>query len=397
MNSRLTTFASGLGIGVAIAYLFDRDRGARHRALARDRVAHLYSATPGFTLKAGRDLGNRAQGFAAQTRSRIAGFNSNNVTPDYVLVERVRAKLGRYVSHPGAIHVTVRDGAVTLTGSVLRHEVDAMLDAIGHVRDVKSVENGLTVHADGAGIPELQGGVPRPGDRIEWRQRTWSPGARLTAVVGGGALGYTGARLRGLPGMLAGLGGTALIARGVSNVPLKHLLGFGESPRVIEIQKSINVDAPVDEVFRIWTDFEDYPRFMEHVQEVRRLNDGQLHWSVNGPAGSTVGWDAEVTELVDNEAIAWRTTNGSSIRQAGRVRFIENPNDGTRIDVHLAYNPPAGALGHMVATMFGVDPRHSMEEDLVRFQSLFTHGKTTAHGQTVTRQELEEHLQQAES
>ena len=391
MNGKSTAFATGLGLGAALAYLFDRERGARHRALARDRLVHLYHVTPAFAAKAGRDLGNRAQGFASEARASV---NHDDV-PDHILVERVRAKLGRFVSHPGSIDVTAREGMVTLAGPILRHEVDPMLKAVAGVRGVEYVENNLTVYADGASVPGLQGGVPRPGDDVEWRQQRWSPGTRLISVMGGGALGYAGARMRGIPGAVAGLTGALLAVRGFANLPLGRLVGLDGSPRVIEVHKSVNIQAPVEEVFRFWADFEDYPRFMQHVEEVRRLDDGRLHWRVTGPAGASVAWDAEITELVENETIAWRTDNGNALRQAGRVRFIDNGDGTTRVDIHLSYCPPAGALGHMVATMFGVDPKHSMEQDLVRFQSLFHTGKTTAHGQTVTRDEIEAHLDAA--
>jgi len=384
--NKLTTFASGFGLGVAFNYLFDKDRGARHRALARDRVAHYYHAAPEFTAQAVRDLSNRARGLAAMARAAVA----DGMAPDHIIVERVRARLGRFVSHPGSIEVTATDGIVTLRGPVLRHEVDDLLKVVRAVPGVKGVENQLQVHADSLHVPGLQGGVPRPGERIEFRQNNWSPGARMTAILGGGALALSATRMRGIAGVAAGLLGAGLALRGLTNLPLNRLFGLDDTPRVIEIQKSININAPVEEVFRLWTDFENLPRFMEHVQEVRRLGDGRLHWTVTGPAGSTVSWDAEIVEMVPNELIVWRTTESDSIRQSGRTRFVRNPDGTTRLDVHLSYCPPAGALGHMIATMAGVDPKRSMEEDLVRFQSLFMHGKTTAHGKTVTLEELEQ-------
>lgn len=382
--NKFTTFASGFGLGVAFNYLFDKDRGARHRALARDRAAHYYRSTPEFASRAARDLGNRARGLVAAARTAV----TDGTAPDHIIVERVRAKLGRFVSHPGSIEVTATDGTVTLRGPVLRHEVDTLLKVVRAVPGVKGIDNRLQVYADGINVPGLQGGVPRPGERMEWRQEHWSPGARMAAILGGGALGYSALRMRGISALLAGLAGTGLALRGLTNLPLNRVFGLDSTPRVIEIQKSINIDAPVEEVFRLWTDFENFPRFMEHVQEVRRLGDGRLHWRVTGPAGSSVGWDAEIVEMIPNELIVWRTTDSDTIRQSGRTRFVKNPDGTTRLDVHLSYSPPAGAVGHIVATMAGVDPKRSMEQDLVRFQSLFKHGKTTAHGKTVTLEEL---------
>lgn len=379
-------FLSGAGLGAGLVYFFDPVRGRRHRALARDKINRLYHTAPDFASKAGKDLSNRARGIVAETRSAL----TQEPVPDEILVERVRAKIGRIVTHPGSIDVAVRDGVVTLRGPILKNEVKPLLSCVRRVRGVAAVEDQLTVHESSTGIPGLQGGSIRPGDRMEWMQETWAPGPRLLAVASGGALGLVAARSRGIPGVITGLAGTGLLLRGLANRPLKQVFGMDGSCDIIEIHKTITVDGPVDEVFKLWTDFENYHRFMDHVREIRANGDGRLHWSVIGPAGSTVEWDAEITKMIPNDLITWRTVEGAPVRQEGRTRFTQNPDGTTRIDVHLAYCPPAGVLGHMVATAFGVDPKRSMEEDLVRFQSLFAYGKTTAHGETVTLDELEQ-------
>jgi uncharacterized membrane protein len=70
------------------------------------------------------------------------------------------------------------------------------------------------------------------------------------------------------------------------------------------------------------------------------------------------------------------------------VRFQPNEQGGTRVEVRMTYNPPAGALGHAVASLLGADPKHAMDEDLVRFKSLIEEGKTSANGQDVRRSEF---------
>ena len=74
---------------------------------------------------------------------------------------------------------------------------------------------------------------------------------------------------------------------------------------------------------------------------------------------------------------------------AGIVQFLPGDDGGTRIDVHLSYNPPAGAVGHLVASLLGSDPKHAMDEDMVRLKSLLEEGRTSVGGETVTRDELE--------
>jgi uncharacterized membrane protein len=98
-------------------------------------------------------------------------------------------------------------------------------------------------------------------------------------------------------------------------------------------------------------------------------------------------WEAETTAFVPNQVIGWKSLGGAPVQHAGIVRF-QSDRGGTRIDIQMSYNPPAGAIGHAVASMLGADPKHMMDQDLVRLQSLLESGKTTAHGREVTREEV---------
>ncbi len=127
---------------------------------------------------------------------------------------------------------------------------------------------------------------------------------------------------------------------------------------------------------------------MSHVREVKTAGNNIYHWTVAGPAGISVAWDAEIVQSIPNELLSWRSVPGSLVRNAGTVRFESNPEGGTRVHVLMTYNPPAGAIGHALAALFGADPKRTMDEDLARLKSLFEHGKTTAHGETVTRERV---------
>ncbi len=107
---------------------------------------------------------------------------------------------------------------------------------------------------------------------------------------------------------------------------------------------------------------------MSHVREVRKVDDRRYHWVVDGPAGAHVGWDAEVTAEVPDELIAWRTVEGAPVRSAGVVQFEPTGYGGARIHIRMIYRPPANALGHTVAKLFGRDPKHQIDEDLLRFK-----------------------------
>lgn len=143
----------GVGVGAALMYFFDPDRGQRRRTLVRDKVEAAGNKASDYAEKMGRDLRNRAYGMVEETK---ALFRHEEVT-DEVLVARVRAKLGRYSIHTGALEVSAHDGVVTLTGPILADELATVLRATRFVRGVKGVENQLAVHTQAGSEPSLQG------------------------------------------------------------------------------------------------------------------------------------------------------------------------------------------------------------------------------------------------
>jgi uncharacterized membrane protein len=373
------------GLSAAVTYLWDPGHGRRRRALLRDRIVSAGRDAGDALQTTSRDLANRTQGMLA----RIQRWRGGPAPSDRVIAERIRSQLGVLVRHPRSIDVAVSDGRVTLTGPILRDEVDRLVARVGRMAGVKTVENRLQVHESAGTVPGLQGDSPRPrpAATLPFLRRVWSPTTRLVAGVGGTALALWGSRRGGAAGTAVGLGGLALLARGITNLEFKRLLGIGAGRRAIHVRKTIEVMAPIEAVFDLWSHFENFPRFMSHVREVRRQDERRSHWVVAGPAGVPIEWDTELTVLVPHEFLAWRTVPGSAIQHAGTVRF-EPSSLGTRVHVEMSYTPPGGALSHAVAALFGADPKRAMDDDLVRFKSLMEDGKATARGQTVRGDEL---------
>jgi uncharacterized membrane protein len=127
---------------------------------------------------------------------------------------------------------------------------------------------------------------------------------------------------------------------------------------------------------------------MAHVKQVQPLDDGRWRWRVEGPLGLEVEWIAELSALVPDRMLAWRSIPGSPLGTAGVVRFAEHEQGGTRVTIRMQYNPPAGALGHAFARLLGVDAKRELDEDLVRFKSLVEEGKATGAQGQVTRSDL---------
>jgi uncharacterized membrane protein len=374
---------AGLGAGTLAAWLLDPQVGRRRRAMVRDKAVRSVHGLEDAVDKGVRDLSHRAKGRVAEARGRFTERGGDDV----ILRERVRAELGRWVSHPHAIQVECLEGKVILSGPILEREVETLLGEVCHVRGVKDVENQLVPHASPEGIPSLQGGSRPVGRRNELMQENWSPSTRLLGGVGGAALVAMGLGSRGALGLPAALAGGLLLGRSILNVPVKRVVGIGAGRRSLDFHKTIEVRAPIDEVFAYWQRFENFPSFMEHVEEVRDLGGGRSHWVVCGPAGKKIEWDAEITRFEGRSVIAWRTVAGSAVQHAGIIHFEPSPR-GTRLDIRMSYAPPAGAIGHTVASLFRADPKHAMDDDLIRFKSLLENGKATAHGTTVTRDNL---------
>ena|SRR5437870_7030806 len=135
-------FASGIGLGTGLMYLFDPDRGKRRRALIRDQMIKGTRTTKETVVGMSCDLSNRAAGLAAKARSLFTSKEAD----DEVLTDRVRAKLGRIASQASEVDVQTSHGKVILSGSVLEDELTKLLRGTKSVRGVKAVENRLDVH-----------------------------------------------------------------------------------------------------------------------------------------------------------------------------------------------------------------------------------------------------------
>ncbi len=388
MRQRHKRIARGLlaggALGAGLMYYLDPDTGRRRLGRVRDKASWLVHRSDDAIFKTAHDMANRSRGLGAE----IAGLFKSGEAGDDVLEARVRSRLGRLVSHPHAIEVHCAGGYCTLKGAVLEAELDQLLEGVRSVRGVHNVVNLLKAYKQADDVSTLQGGAGRPQPRSELMQDNWSPTTRTLMGAAGIALTTWGLRKRNVMGTLAGAAGFGFLARAVSNLDFERLFGFNRSRRGIEIHKTLNVHAPLDQVFRLWTDIKNFPKFMPHIREVRQLGDGRTHWVAHVAPGLNVEWTAEATRLELNQQLAWRSESGALVPNAGIIHFTANPDGSTRVDMRISYNPPAGALGHAIARAFGADLKSRLDEDLVRFKSLLETGKATVHGEQIRRDQL---------
>jgi uncharacterized membrane protein len=235
--------------------------------------------------------------------------------------------------------------------------------------------------------PAAAGSSPRgSGDYAS--QVNVGQGERWASALAGAALavyGITRASWSGLA--LAVLGGT-LVYRGASghcqlysalDIDRAHPGGVRQGNLGVKLDQSVLVNAPADRLFRFWRNLENLPRIMSNVDSVRAEGPTRSHWVVRGPAGKSLEWDAEIINEVPNEIIAWRSVGHPDVEHAGSVRF-EPAGEGhaTIVRVSLQYDPPAGILGHAVASTWGGDAGKRIDEDLTNFKQAVESGRIAA-------------------
>jgi uncharacterized membrane protein len=132
------------------------------------------------------------------------------------------------------------------------------------------------------------------------------------------------------------------------------------------VHESIEVQAPPQDVFLYWSNFQNFSRIMRNVEEVRMTGPTTSHWRVKGPLGKTVEYEARTTEASLESGIAWESVEGE-VDTSGQVRFEEVAPGRTRIDVTMNYaDPPGGRIGEVLADTVS-NPERELREDLENF------------------------------
>ena len=143
----------------------------------------------------------------------------------------------------------------------------------------------------------------------------------------------------------------------------------------IRMARSVVINRPPETLYQFWHDFENFPRFMYHLKSVRATGARTSHWVANGPAGTNIEWDAEITADTPNELIAWRSLDDADVPNSGIVEFRRRPgNRGTIVRVEVEYKPPAGKLGATVAKLFNESPEQQIYDDLHRMKQVIETG-----------------------
>lgn len=128
------------------------------------------------------------------------------------------------------------------------------------------------------------------------------------------------------------------------------------------INKSITVNIPLTETYNQWTQFKEFPHFMEGVKEVKQLDEKHLHWKAE-IAGKSEEWNAEITEQIPDQLIAWRSTAGA--KNSGMIHFYSKGSNQTEVTLDINYEPD-GLIENIGDFLGLVSAR--LSGDLVRFK-----------------------------
>ena len=142
--------------------------------------------------------------------------------------------------------------------------------------------------------------------------------------------------------------------------------------------RAVMINRPRQELYEYWRDFRNLPTFMENVKSVDVLTETRSQWSIDGPAGAEIDLVSEITEDVPGERIAWTSSEASDVDHEGWIEFKDNAfGRGTEVRVFISYDPPAGAIGKVVAKVLQREPRVQARRELRRFKQLMETGEVS--------------------
>jgi len=223
---------------------------------------------------------------------------------------------------------------------------------------------------------------------------TAGPADRWAAIMAGTVLGVAGLRRGDWVGLgLAAMGGGLLFA-GAAGVPVvqgvRELGGArvasllpSPSEEPTTVQAVVTIRADRERLFRHWRNFGNLPKLMDHLETVEVLDRTRSCWKARGPGGMQVVWHSEIDKEQENELISWHTEDDADLPHRGQVQFRDAPGGrGTEVRLTIAYHPPGGQGGRMVARLFGASPGVQAREALRRLKQVMEAGEVpTIDGQ----------------
>jgi uncharacterized membrane protein len=164
-------------------------------------------------------------------------------------------------------------------------------------------------------------------------------------------------------------------------------------PRRALIAESVTINRPATELYAFWRDPTNLEQVMENIVAIEPLDDNRSRWTVKAPAGGEVSWESIITKDVPGEEITWQSAEGADVANSGRIEFCGAGARGTVVRATIAYEPPLGSVGQLIAKLFHREPRIQTRRDLHRFKQLMETGEIATGGRN--RRVLSERSEEA--
>ena len=140
-------------------------------------------------------------------------------------------------------------------------------------------------------------------------------------------------------------------------------------------EEAVTINRSPAELYAFWRDPAKLVGVMENVVAIEKLDDTRSRWTVKAPAGKEVSWEWVITNDLPDRELSWQSAEGADISNSGRVRFEDAGKRGTVVRATIAYDPPGGTIGQLVAKLFQREPRIQTRRDLHRFKQLMEAGE----------------------
>ena len=157
------------------------------------------------------------------------------------------------------------------------------------------------------------------------------------------------------------------------------------------VGQAVTINRPASDLFAFFRDFSKLPRVMENIERIDVLDDKKSHWVVKAPmGGGRVEWDAIVVDEQQDRLIEWMSAPGAEVANSGRVEFREAGARGTVVTATILYDPPAGAIGKVIAKLFQREPAIQARRDLRRLKQLMETGEVATSAMNMKQYEKED-------
>jgi uncharacterized membrane protein len=150
----------------------------------------------------------------------------------------------------------------------------------------------------------------------------------------------------------------------------------------------VTINRSAQDLYTFWRDPSNLVAIMDNIQSIEIIDDTRSRWIVKAPAGQEASWNSIITQDVAGCQISWQSEPGGDVANCGRIEFVEAGDRGTIVRATIAYKPPFGTVGKLIAKLFQREPKLQTRRDLRRFKQLMEAGEVATAART--RKQLEE-------